>query len=232
MRRVIFILLFPSLAWATCPQFTYPENHKLDQELNNVCNNIRNPVISKATIQTAAISSATISSATLLGQLNMTSNKIINLANGTNSNDAINLSEVAGTRVVQIVSFTLSTASSTTKNSFIDTGLDVTITPLAVTDKIIIVAMGLLGNASPISTQGLATLYRGTTILSNGNGFCDQAGNGTVDQEGTCTMFFVDSPNTTSATTYGVRIANLDNATTVRWNSQLQSSIIYALDIN
>lgn len=53
--RLIPLILLTMNAWASCPLYTYPENKKLDQEINNTCENILNPVSNTITANSLVI---------------------------------------------------------------------------------------------------------------------------------------------------------------------------------
>jgi hypothetical protein len=102
---------------------------------------------------------------------------------------------------------------STTSATFTATGLSATITPSSATSKVLVIAQLMLGGSQ---TGGQAT----NVILTGGNtsGFIgDASGNQVQAAFGTnyngtdiaytadsVTLTFLDSPSTTSATTYGV----------------------------
>ena len=106
--------------------------------------------------------------------------------------------------VLQVVQGTLSTQANTTSTTYVSTGLTATITPTSTTSKILVtVGCDLQGTAS----QNLnATIYRGATDLSGtsggaGFGFISS---GTVGANIPFAMNYLDSPSTTSPTTYTV----------------------------
>lgn len=101
--------------------------------------------------------------------------------------------------VLQVVNATFSTQTATTSTSFVSTYLTASITPKFSTSKILI----LMTTASAISSTsyvGVATIYRnGTTNLGNGNGGLTLSG---TAQDNSTVMQVLDSPATTSSTTY------------------------------
>ena len=105
-------------------------------------------------------------------------------------------------------------------------GFSLAITPSAATSKVLIIASSTLeqdgsGNFS------YATLLRGSTNLGHSSGGLTLSHEyyypGQQDQEQPCTMVFLDSPNTTSATTYKVQIRKA-GGNRVGWNGS-QSTI-------
>jgi hypothetical protein len=80
MKKLIFILFLSSTGWAACPLYTYPENHKIDQEFNNVCENIQNVSNSALTsTSSTTLSGLTVSSLTVTSQAQI---------RGTKTNDS------------------------------------------------------------------------------------------------------------------------------------------------
>lgn len=115
-------------------------------------------------------------------------------------------------QVVQTVKTDIFTTSST---SFVDvTGLRATITPLSATSKILVMVTLTGGGASNAYGQG--NILRGSTVIAQG----DSSGSRTsatffVGSENTPSaaakmwcfgMNLLDSPNTTSATTYKIQV--------------------------
>ena len=102
-------------------------------------------------------------------------------------------------KILQVVQQTRSTATSTTANTWVSTGLTATITPTSATSTILVIShLPCRGN----STTCGHTVYRGdiatgTELTGVSNGFGDFDSGRAVN-----TGLIVDSPATTSATTY------------------------------
>lgn len=111
--------------------------------------------------------------------------------------------------VIQNVTVNYSTAYQTNSSSFVDvSGLSATITPKSVNSKIRILVSA---NHRPIGTSNYANtenkLFRGSTELAFQQ-WEGQGANGTGGGFGytsNLTFDYLDSPNTTSATTYKVQ---------------------------
>ena len=106
-----------------------------------------------------------------------------------------------GGKVLQVVTATDSTNRTTTSNTFV-TGsntLSVTITPSSASNKIFIIASPSMSTAGSGDTS-YATIFRGATNLGNADGMMRSS----VNNYNGSTMNYLDSPNTTSATTYQV----------------------------
>jgi hypothetical protein len=104
--------------------------------------------------------------------------------------------------VLQVVQGTLSTSPTTNSTAYVTTGLTATITPKSATSKILIIANGSYYSSSTVNTY--YTIYRNSTNLeiTSTRGFAEAnlaAGTG-----GIMTVSYLDSPATTSATTYTI----------------------------
>lgn len=105
-------------------------------------------------------------------------------------------------RVLQVVSGTLSTQFGTTSGTFVTTGLTASITPSATSSKILILAGINLNNSG--ANDSYATLFKDSTNLGPANGFVNWFTN--PSGQGGAALNFLDSPSTTSATAYSVRL--------------------------
>ena len=105
--------------------------------------------------------------------------------------------------VLQVVQGTFTSTFSTSSTSFVCTGLTATITPKFSTSKILVQMSGsqqqITGNASVL------TIYRNATNISpnSSNGFSVMY-TGSTGVLGSCGIVYLDSPATTSATTYTI----------------------------
>jgi len=124
------------------------------------------------------------------------------LTSGTNTNFP------AGS-VLQVVQATYSTSFNTGSTSYVDTGLSASITPTSASSKILVLVNqgGFLRRTSTAEQCGYANLMRGATQLT------EFAACKTVS--GYVPFFnginYLDSPNTTSSTTYKTQ-AKVDTA--------------------
>jgi hypothetical protein len=140
----------------------------------------------------------------------------LGITDGTIVNADINASAaIAGTKlsgagkVLQVVSTTKVTVFSTSSTSYIDvTGLSVSITPSSASNKILVI---VTSNFSGSSDDCLMQLLRDSTAIGNGtsgtvrNGFSMLATAASVNSIITASINFLDSPSTTSATTYKIQ---------------------------
>jgi hypothetical protein len=110
-----------------------------------------------------------------------------------------------GGKVLQVVGATAATATTSTSTSFADTTLSASITPTASNSKVLVlisqngVGRSAAGNAQ--SGTGVK-LFRGATELMVLNGHYGYTNTLLVFFGGSVTANYLDSPNTTSSTTY------------------------------
>jgi len=113
----------------------------------------------------------------------------------------------AAGQVIQVVTATDSTARTTTSTSFVTVSntMSVTITPASASNKIFIIATSNLYQANG-QYYTIATIFRGATDLGSatGNGLTQMYTPYGSDASSSMAMSFLDSPSTTSATTYQV----------------------------
>ena len=135
--------------------------------------------------------------------------------------------------IIQIVSQTFSTQATSTSTSWSSTGLEATITPQSASNKILIQVSGpMTGFAGGSGDQrGGLKIYRGgsggTSVESSSNGLSCQYG--IPSQYSDVHILFLDSPATTSATTYTVMMSRRSGDTTysfIRDGNQTGSIIL------
>jgi hypothetical protein len=142
-------------------------------------------------------------------------------------------------QVVQTVSFT---QQSTTSGSYVDiTNFSVSITPTSATSKILAIVNvnGIYANQRITGVQ--TSLVRGSTGIAFGDcyaGYQDAAGDQCI---GSVVMQILDSPATTSSTTYKVQfrsrtsgsvvIVNINDAPNIQINDNATNSVITLMEI-
>ena len=134
-----------------------------------------------------------------------------------------------GGKVLQVVSAFTATQAINSTNTYADTNLTATITPTSATSKVLVIVSqnGCTKSASNTGNRIALRLYRGATnLITLGDYFLY---NGTaVEIIGESISFsYLDSPATTSATTYKTQFMNPQNVTsvTVQFISQHNSTI-------
>jgi hypothetical protein len=159
--------------------------------------------------------------------LNGEFNNVVNVLNNA-SNSA---GYLLGT-VVQTQQFVDTAATDTTSVSFQPTTTLVSITPKSTTHKIRISVTGTLEAANPASATSYVSIFRGSTDLSNGSGFVQLVGTaiGANNLQVPVGIVYLDSPATTSATTYTVKIHGTAGFHTY-WNNFTGSATILCEEI-
>jgi hypothetical protein len=110
----------------------------------------------------------------------------------------------AGT-VLQVVSTTFNNASAITNTSFASMGVSLSITPRSASNKILVMVLGGTIDTGTTNRKYFETIYRGATNLStNATGSISNytSDSGTIQVPHSTA--FLDSPATTSATTYTI----------------------------
>ena len=145
------------------------------------------------------------------------------LANGTNTNFP------AGS-VLQVVQGSSSTQDSTSSNSFTASSLTASITPASSANKILISVASLATNTG--NGQGTYTIYRNSTNLGGGSesSFAFSFTSSGYHY-GTIAMIYLDSPATTSSTTYTVYFKTQTGATTSYFGSATITATITLTEI-
>lgn len=117
-------------------------------------------------------------------------------------------------RVLQVVNATYSTYASSSSSTFADTGLTASITPSSASNKVLVIAT-IAGIAKLNNTSVKLQLVRGSTAIStieSGAGYTNDA---TWNRVAGSSVSYLDSPATTSSTTYKTQFASADNIGTV-----------------
>jgi hypothetical protein len=150
-------------------------------------------------------STLTMSGATIA----MGSNKITGLANGTAATDAAAFGQI-------YYGFQATVTSSTFQN----TNLSASITPTSSSHRIKITIAGGIEIASAANIEAFLSVFRGSTDLGSAanTGFAIARNqSGTSTSRTNASISYIDSPATTSSTTYTVKLRNSDNSTTVKF---------------
>jgi len=135
-------------------------------------------------------------------------------------------------RVLQVVNATYSTATSNSTSTYADTGLTATITPSSTSSKILVfVNQAGCGKETNDVFLRLRLLRGASEIIK----FEDGAGKSTAAQDnyvGSCSTTYLDSPNTTSATTYKTQFSANANFALVRVQFESSTSTITLMEIS
>jgi hypothetical protein len=106
-------------------------------------------------------------------------------------------------RILQVVNATFATVAASISATYADTGLTATITPSATSSKILMMVSTTSFTDTANTGLGLR-LVRGATTLVTNIGYSQSSGGSVA---GDPNFSYLDSPNTTSATTYKLQFA-------------------------
>jgi len=169
-----------------------------------------------------AISGASSGTATFTIESPATStNRTLTLPDNTGtivtSASSITASQLPAGSVIQVVTGTLGTGTSTTSVSFVDVGLSASITPSSASNKVLVLVYPSVSNvdtdANAISFQVLRDATSITKAVNHlyFTGFTGS----TLTRRAALMLSVLDSPNTTSSTTYKLQFhSRLGNSVT------------------
>lgn len=136
-----------------------------------------------------------------------------------------------GGKVLQVVYASYSTATTNTSGTASDTGLTATITPTLSTSKILVLVQQNGCSKSAAAIYMSAFIYRGATNLLQFGANYMQTGNNDSMNFGGIGASYLDSPATTSATTYKTVFNNPEGVGTITVQNNSARSTITLLEI-
>ena len=137
-----------------------------------------------------------------------------------------------GFRVLQVVAATpVTSVVGSSLTTYGDVGLTATITPQANTNKVLVITMNACAKTAGNANNGVfLQLLRGATVIST---YSFGLFTGTaVIQVGSLDMTVLDSPATTSATTYKMQMKNNVAAAQVEYASNSTPCQMFLLEIS
>ena len=145
---------------------------------------------------------------------------ILDGTNGLTFNNAT--TQASAGVVLQVVQFTTSSQATTTSASPVASGFGASITPKFSTSKILVL-MNFNAGISVSATNNNYFIYRGTTST----GYRITAGyvQATAFLGTSCAMCYLDSPSTTSSTTYNLYLSTDGGTAYVRGDPNSTTSI-------
>jgi len=175
-----------------------------------------------------------------LKELSAPTGEVIKIASGKtldlNSQGTLILPTVPSAKmptgsVLQVIQAGYSTTVTSTTNTWVDTNLTATITPSSASSKILVTfnQQGV-GKWSSNTSCGLR-LLRGSTQIQVAGDYTPYTSSGLEVRGLSVTSQFLDSPNTTSATTYKVQFHSLNNNATAAVNDPQGNSTITLMEI-
>jgi hypothetical protein len=132
--------------------------------------------------------------------------------------------------VLQVVYGSTSTAVSSSTNTYVDTNLTASITPTSSSSKILVLVNQNGTNKDTTSPYMAIRIVRGsTTVLTYA--ITDGYSDGSVHRWGSSSASYLDSPATTSATTYKTQFCSLGNTAYVEVQNNNAVSTIILMEI-
>jgi hypothetical protein len=119
----------------------------------------------------------------------------------------------AGGKVLQVLNFTYAVETTNSTNTFADTGVTLSITPSSATSKILVTVFqsGIAKSAN--NNDGQFKLVRGVTDLAIFEAAAPYTNSALTLNPGATGITYLDSPATTSSTTYKTQFKNNVNGT-------------------
>lgn len=116
---------------------------------------------------------------------------------------------VASGKVLQVVEASLSTEVNTTSDAYSDLGLSASITPSSASSKVFVLGVLNAGKTGTGSTETAvnAKLLRGSTDISQVLSWAFYTNSAVQSRANMPAFMYLDSPATTSATTYKIQVA-------------------------
>lgn len=139
----------------------------------------------------------------------------------------------AGGKILQVVQGTYSTATTNSTNVYADTGLTATITPTLSTSKVLVIVAqnGCAKRTGNAGSGLLLKLLRASTDIAQIAGYAGYTGTNVDNLVGSAGITYLDSPATTSATTYKTQLRNDVNAASVQVQNSSEMSTITLIEI-
>ena len=142
--------------------------------------------------------------------------------------------------ILQVVQNSFSTQTNFNSTSYVDTGLTATTTPSATSSKVLIfgyIPVNTSLFASPYNVYGWGfNIVRGSTEIKTGTGL--QYYQAIADSDISYTVFarphhfeFLDSPNTTSSTTYKIQAKEEDINASLQINNSSETSEMILIEV-
>jgi len=140
-----------------------------------------------------------------------------------------------GGKVLQVVQATTTTELDVTSTTYTDSGLTASITPSSATSKVLIIVSQAcqVFRSSATQARGAINLMRGATeiVFKSGDSISVEGATATVGYAGSQSFSYLDSPATTSATTYKTQQKAGTAGPTIRTQGNSSLSTIILLEI-
>jgi hypothetical protein len=147
----------------------------------------------------------------------ITSSQISSVAGSTiTGSQSIPKSTLPTGSVLQVVNASYGTQASTASSSYSDTGLTATITPTSASSKILVIVdqNGVYSDGNANQGADIKLLRGATTLALIGGRAAGDKAVSVIMSIGSVSSNYLDSPSTTSATTYKTQFNSNSNAAT------------------
>jgi hypothetical protein len=142
---------------------------------------------------------------------------------------AANMNNLRGAfRILQVVEAGATSFVASTTTTYADTGVTATITPQATSSKILVIHSTNIYSNGAVCGASLR-LVRGSTELDRLLDLCYGTNSGLLAHHTAC---YLDSPNTTSATTYKTQFARTSGGSTIFVQPNSNRSTIVLMEIS
>jgi len=135
-----------------------------------------------------------------------------------------------GGKIGQVVQGSLSSLVTTSSSTFSDTGLTASITPSSTSSKILVFVNLNGAGKQNNNTRAEFKLLRGTTDITGINSIVGSTNDSSENYVGTVSTTFLDSPSSTSSTSYKIQIKSTNNvgiAVLNNYATSINSSVSY-----
>lgn len=143
---------------------------------------------------------------------------------------ALSWATAASSKVVQIVTASYSTQTTSSSSAYADTGLTCTITPTSASNKVLVVVSQSGIFKTNDTSMNIKLLRAGSDILVFGKQ-AGYTGSAASNNAGSSAAVYLDSPATTSATIYKTQFASDANIATVQIQVNSSISTIALLEV-
>ena len=133
--------------------------------------------------------------------------------------------------ILQVVNATYSTQATSSSSTYADTGLTATITPTSASSKILVFVSQSGIYKDTANTYLKLRLVRGATELIMIDDVAGYTGSSAAVGIGGVSATYLDSPATTSATTYKTQFASSLNVAKVQIQTSLSTSTITLMEV-
>jgi hypothetical protein len=182
--------------------------------------------VGTAQIADDAVTNAKVNASAAIdySKLNLTGNIALADLSATGTKDATTFlrgdntfAEAGGGKVLQVVQGSTSTETRSSSNTLIDTTLSASITPSSSSSKVLVTVFqnGCDKSAANSGNQMVLKLLRGASVITTFGNNVTYTNSAISNSIGTVGTMYLDSPATTSATTYKTQFSNGNNTANV-----------------